>query len=254
MKKFVNLFVFVALVVLCTGVAFAAEGDYILKDRQVYRVDGGKETLLEDEEAQWAGTDAGIWAMILVDPELSEEMKGSEAGIYFFRGEEAKPAGFLPMKNAGSCALEFSPSGEKVLISCGGEAKRQLGYYVIDAEKKTFTQKTVFDSAGRFFWLDPHRFVFGSVDEEKGNRMKDWQYRGNEAWWCSVAMYDTLEESATVFGEAAATETRNFVVTGIDEESGTMEIWEHFVKDAKDWEDEAKIEERDFRIPIPAAG
>lgn len=256
MKKFVSLFVLAALTV-CAGTAFAAEGDYIIRGRQVYRVDSGKETLLEDEEVQSAGTDGtddGLWAWILVDPELSEEMKGSEPGIYFFRGAEAKPAGFLPMKGAGTCALEISPSGEKLLISRGGEAKRELGYYLVDAENKTFTQKRLFDSAGRFFWIDPHRFVFGSVDESNGTRMKDWEYRGNEAWWCSVAMYDTVEETASVFEKAAATETRNFVVTGIDEESGTMEIWEHFVKDAKDWADESKVENRDFRIEIPAAG
>ena len=254
MRKF---FVLLLAFTLLSGAAFAAEGDYILKDRQVYRVDDGKETLLEDEEAVWVGTDGtddGLWAWILVDPELSEEMKDSEPGIYFFRGLEAKPAGFLPMKGAGVCALEISPSGEKLLISAGGEAKRELSYYVIDAENKTFTQKTVFDSAGRCFWIDPHRFVFGSVDEEKGNRMKDWEYRGDEAWWCSVAMYDTIEESASIFGQAAATETRNFTVTECDRDSGTLEIWEHFVKDAKDWEDEAKIEDRDFRIEIPAAG
>ena len=253
MKKFVSLFVLAGLVVLCAGAALAAEGDYILKDRQVYRVDGGKETLLEDEEAQWAGTDAGVWAMILVDPELSEEMKGSEAGIYFFRGEEAKPAGFLPMKNAGTCALEFSPSGEKVLISCGTDTKRDLGFYLIE-DGCRFVKKASFSSLGRFFWIDPHRFVFGNVDESKGPRMKEWTFRGNEGWWCSVAMYDTLESELTVFEEATATSTRNFVVTGCDDESGTLEIWEHFVKDEKDWEDEGKIEERDFRIPIPAAG
>ena len=252
-----KLFAALLAVVLAAGAAVAAEGDYILKDRQVYRVDGGKETLLEDEEAAWVGTDGtdeGLWAWILVDPDLSEEMKGSEPGIYFFRGADAKPAGFLPMKGAGMCVLEISPSSEKMLISQGGEAKRELGFYVVDAAKKTFTKKKSFVSAGRFFWLDPHRFVFNSVDESKGTRMKDWEYRGEEALWCSVAMYDTIEDTTSVFDEATATETRNFTVTGADDDSGKLEIWEHFVKDAKDWGDDSKVEDRDFKIDIPAAG
>lgn len=239
---------------LTAGAAFASEGDYILKDRQVYRVDGGKETLLEDEEVMWIGTDNGLWALILVDPELSEKMKGSEPGIYFFRGEEAKPAGFLPMKGAGSCAVEISPSGEKMLISQGGEAKRDLFFYLIDANKKTFVKKSSFVSAGRFFWIDPHRFVFNLVNEDKGHRMKDWEYRDNEAFWCSVALHDTIEETMNIFEEATATSTRNFTVTECDDDSGTLEIWEHFVENEKDWEDETKIQDRDFKIEIPAAG
>ncbi|MCR5346750.1 MAG: hypothetical protein K6E38_03155 [Fretibacterium sp.] len=245
------------LAVLCAGTALAKEGDYILKERKVYRVNNGRETLLEDEEVQWAGTDGtdeGLWAWILVDPELSEEMKGSEGGIYFFRGEEAEPAGFLPMEGAGISVVEISPSGEKLLVSRGAEAKRYVDLYIINTANRSFEKNVSFVSAGRFFWVDPHRFVFNSVDESKGPRMKDWKYRGNEAWWCSVALYDTLEESLSIFGEATATETRNFTVTVLDDETETLEIWEHFVKEKPDWEDERKVEDRDFRIPIPAAG
>jgi len=249
-----KIFPLLLIFLLTAGSAFASEGDYILKDSQVYRVDGGKETLLEDEETMWTGTDKGLWAWILVDPELSEEMKGSEPGIYFFRGEEAKPAGFLPMKGAGSSVVEFSASGEKMLISQGEELKQNLSFYLINADKKTFVKKASFVSAGRFGWIDPHRFVFNFVDEDKGHRMKDWEYRGNEAWWCSVALYDTLEETISIFEEAVATSTRNFTVTVFDEEGGTLEIWEHFVENEKDWEDESKVQDRDFKIEIPAAG
>ena len=241
--------------ILCRETARAAEGDYILKDRQVYRVDGGKETLLEDEEAQWAGTDGtddGLWAWVLVDPDMTEEMQGSEGGIYFFRGADAKPAGFLPMKDSGSCVVELSPSGEKMLISRGGEAKRELGFYLVDTANKRFVKKAAFTSAGRFFWIDPHRFVFSSVDERKGPRIKNWEYRGNEGWRCSVVLYDTIEGTRTVLKQA--TDTKNYIVTVCDEENGTLKIWEHFVKNVKDWNDEKKVKDRAFSIPIPAAG
>ncbi len=239
-------------VLFCVGAAWGAVGDYILKGNQVYRVDGGKETLLEDEEPVWKGTDAGLLAWVLVDPEQTEEMKGSEGGIYFFQGEERKPAGFLPLKNAGTCALEPSPTGEKMLISRGSESKRQLELYDADLKNNRFVRKAEFVSAGRFFWVDPLRFVFNSVDERKGPRVKNWQYRGNEGWRCSVVLYDTVEKSLTVLKQA--TDTRNYTVTECDGESGELEIWEHFVKKVKDWNDDTKVQSRDFRIPVPAAG
>ena len=99
MKK-VKLKVTAALLVLilAVGCAWAAEGDYLVKGDQVYRAEGGSQKLLADMEPQGRfSTDAGIWSWLLVDPELSDGMKGSESGVYFFRGEDDASAGFLPM-------------------------------------------------------------------------------------------------------------------------------------------------------------
>ena len=89
---------------LCTGVAWAAEGDYVIKDGNVYRMDGGKEKRME-EDVHSTLTEKGAYSWILVDPKLSEEMKGSEAGIYLLKGQENTPAGFIPMEDAGICQL-----------------------------------------------------------------------------------------------------------------------------------------------------
>ena len=240
MRKF---FVLLLAFTLLTGVAFAAEGDYILKDRQVYRVEKGKETLLEDDEPQFFNTDAGMWAWILVDPELSEGMKGSKPGIYFFLN--GKPVTFLPMEQAGACMMEFSPSGEKLLISRGTEVWQDLMLYFIEDGK--FVSKKSFISAGHSFWIDPHRFLFTSVDKNKGPRTKD-----GDDWWNSPALYDTVFEELTVLKEA--TETKNYFITGYDHDTGVIDLNEASVKDTKDWGDPDKIKYKEITVETPAAG
>ena len=230
---------------LCTGAAWAEMGDYVLKDGKVYRVDGGKEKLLPDDEPQRFNTDAGLFSWILVDPELSDGMKGSKTGIYFFLGEDEKPLAFLPMEQAGACMMEFSPSGEKMLISRGVEVWQDLMLYFIEGGK--FVKKKSFVSAGHSFWIDPHRFIFTSVDKSRGPRTKD-----EDDWWNSLSMYDTIEDELTVLKEA--TEKKNYFITGYDEDKGVIELNEASVKDKKDWSDPDKIEYKEITVEIPAAG
>ena len=219
---------------------------YILKDGNIYRVDGGKERLLEDESPQSGATDAGLWSWVQVDPEY-EGMEGSEGGVYFFRGEDERPAGFLPIENAGACMLEFSPSGEKLLISRGTEAKQDLGYYVVNAAKKSFVRKKTFSSMGPVAWIDPHRFIFTAIDEKKGRRPGS-----EDTWWYSAALYDSVEDDLIIIKEA--TETKNYMITGCDHEEGTLDVNEASVKDKKDWGDDNKINYKESTVPIPAAG
>lgn len=225
--------------------AWAAEGDYLLKAAKVYRVDGGKERLLEDAEPQRQVTDAGLFSWILVDPE-AEGMEGSESGIYLFLGED-RSAGFLPMKDAGSCMVELSPSGEKMLTSCGEEIKQDIGVYLVDAANKSFIKKKSLVGRIHPFWIDAHRFLFTAIDESKGLRGG-----AEDAWWYSAALYDTAEDELIVLKEA--TETRSYMVAGCDHDEGMAEISEASVKDEKDWANVDKIEYEDISVPIPAAG
>ncbi len=222
----------------------AAES-YVIRDGKACRVTDGKETILEDDEAQFFNTDAGMWGWLLVDPELSEGMKGSKSGIYFFLNDA--PVTFLPMEEAGACMMEFSPSGEKLLISRGTEIKQDLGYYVIDIAAKKFDKKKSFVSAGHSFWIDPHRFLFTSVDEKKGKRDK-----AGDQLWDSVALYDTVFEELNILKEA--TETKDYFITGYDHDNGTIDVSEGSVKDKKDWNDPDKINYRDITVETPAAG
>ncbi len=247
--KNVKLRVTAALLVLilAAGCAWGAEGDYLVKGDQVYRAEGGAQKLITDMEPHGRiNTDAGIWSWLLVDPELSDAMKGSESGVYFFRGEDDAPAGFLPMKNAIACMLEFSPSGEKLLISNGNEAKQDLGYYVLE-ESGHFVKKAAFVSAGYVFWIDPHRFLFTVIDAKKGPRSKT-----GDDWWYSAALYDTVENELTVIKKA--TPVKNYIISGCDYEGGTMDITEGSVKIPGDWSKPGRIKYRELNVPIPAAG
>ncbi len=245
MKKFAFLGATALLTIAAAGCA--GEGDYLIKGDQVYRAESGAQKLIADMEPQGRfNTDAGIWSWLLVDPELSDGMKGSESGVYFFRGEDDAPAGFLPVKNAAACMLEFSPSGEKLLICRGDEAKQDLGYYVLD-ESGRFVEKASFVSAGHAFWIDPHRFLFTVIDAKKGLRSKT-----GDDWWCSAALYDTVESELIVIKKA--TPLKNYIISGCDHEGGTMDITEGSVKIPRDWSKPDRIKYRELNVPIPAAG
>ena len=245
MKKSAYLCALVLLI--CSASAWGTVGDYIIRDDRVYRIAGGRQTLVEDASFDSAKTDAGLWSWLLVDPDLSDGMKGAETGVYFFRGKEYAPVFFLPMEHAGACMMEFSPSGEKLLICHGEEVRQDLGYYVLEEAAQGFVKKGSFVSAGHAFWVDPHRFVFTAIDTKKGPRTK-----AGDDWWCSPSLYDTLEKELTVI--IKATLTKNYFIGGYDDEGGTLDINESSVKNPKDWGNENKIKYKELTVPIPAAG
>ncbi len=231
----------------CVDVVQAAEGDYLLKDGKAYRADGDMERLLEDAEVQRTDTGAGLWSWIVVDPGQSAGMQGSESGICFFRGVDARPAGFLPVaEEAGSCRLYFSPSGDKLLVSWGYEYIRHLSLYLIDKEKG-FVKKASFEVAGTPFWVDPQRFAFNAVDAKKGLRAEG----KFDSWWSSVTLYDSMTNSLTVLKQA--TSTADYVITGFDQETGALEIMESTVEEAKDWADDDAVRDREIRLTVPTA-
>ena len=245
MKKSAYLCALVLLI--CSASAWGTVGDYIIRDDRVYRIAGGRQTLVEDASFDSAKTDAGLWSWLLVDPDLSDGMKGAETGVYFFRGKEYAPVFFLPMEHAGACMMEFSPSGEKLLICHGEEVRQDLGYYVLEEAAQGFVKKGSFVSAGHAFWVDPHRFVFTAIDTKKGPRTK-----AGDDWWCSPSLYDTLEKELTVI--IKATLTKNYFIGGYDDEGGTLDINKSSVKNPKDWGNENKIKYKELTVPIPAAG
>ncbi len=246
-RDLLALFFAFVLAVPFAGAVQTAEGNYLLKDGKAYRVDGGRETLLEGVDAQRADTAAGPWSWIVVDPEQSDGMKGTESGICFFRGADARPAGFLPVaEEAASCRLYFSPSGDKLLVSWGHEYIQHLSLYLIDKEKG-FVKKASFKVAGPPFWIDQQRFVFNAVDAEKGPRAEG----KFDLWWSSVTLCDSMKDKLTVLRQATA--TADYAVTGCDRKSGALEIMESTVKDEKDWADEDKVDDKELRLPVPKA-
>ena len=233
---------------LCSGPALAAEGDFILKGGQAYRVDGGKKTPLKNCEPQEAQTETGTWSWIRVDSGESEEMKGSENGVYFFHGKEGKPAGFIPIKEeASSCRIYFSPSGEKLLLSWGMEYIQHLSLYVID-KNKGFINKASFDIAGPPIWIDHHRFIFNSVNTSKGLRAEG----KFDSWWTSVVLYDSAIDERIVIKEATA--TKDYSINDYNDSDGSIIILESSVKNKNDWKDDDKVKDVEIKVPAPAAG
>ena len=223
-----------------------AKTGYVLRDGKVYRVDGGKERLLENVEPQGISTEAGLWAWIMIDPE-TDGMEGSESGVQFFLGEDASPAGFLPVEDVEICAVHFSSLGDKLLIVAGAGSKQDVGFYLVDAANGGFVKKKSFASMGPAAWVDAHRFFFSAIDESKGF------VGGHEGiWWASPSLYDTAEDEAIVIRKATA--TRNSAIIDYDPEAGTLTIMEMSVEDEKDWPDEDKVEFQELTLSIPAAG
>ena len=239
---------------LAPGGAWAAENEYaspagtfLLEGGKVCRVDGDKMKPLEGVEPQRADTDAGLWAWIVTGPD-EPGMEGSESGVCFFRGEEGKPAGSLPIEGAADfCRVTFSPSGEKLLISWGGLPIKHLDLYFVDRDEG-LVKKASFDTLSPPLWLDPHRFAFSAVDRAKGPRAEG----RFDLWWSSIMLHDSATGETSAVREATA--TSDFDLTGCDPEAGTLNVTETFVKDAKDWEDEDEIDSREIAVPIPAAG
>ena len=228
------------------GGAGAAGSGVILRDGQVYRMDSGQKRLVEKVPFASVLTDKGVWSWMLVDPEANVEMKGAGSGHAFFRGEDDRPAGFLPLPNPRFCHPELSPSGEKLACFCGGD-ERRLSFYLAGADGRSFVRKASFCAESGVFWIAPHRFVFTLVDESKGLRSGNPERRD-----CSVALYDTIEEELTVLRQATA--TRDFACLGFDSASGKLYGVERSVKAEKDWSSESKITKQKIEIPIPAAG
>lgn len=234
-----------AMILLVASAALAGQETYILEDGMAYRVDAdGNKTLLEEELPGQHATEKGIYSWILVDPELSDAMKGSKSGFYFF-DEFETPLGFLPFEGAAYCDISFSPDGERFIVNFGTDVSQEIILYTFEALEK----KASFKAIGPGVWIDFARIALTLDDAEKGKRGKALD---QQEGWLSVALYDSLMEE--LFPVAEATETVDYMLIGINFESETLEILERSVEDVQDWNEEEKIQDTEISVPFPAAG
>ena len=217
-----------------------------LEGDMIYRIDkNGERTLLNEEEPGWCATESGTFSWILVDPELSDAMEGSESGIYFF-DESGMFWDFLPLEGAAYCDVSFSPDGERFLVSRGTDVSQTLFLYTFADMKR----HTAFDIVGPAVWMDFARFAFTLDDGEKGRRG---DALDQQEGWLSVMVYDCFMEE--LFPVQEATETQDYMLIGIDvDQQGVLYILERSVEGVEGWNDENAIEDREFSVPIPAAG
>lgn len=224
--------------------AMAAQETYVIKEGAIFRVKADGEAIELEEELGYCSTDNAMYSWLLVDPELSESMKGSESGIYFFN-ELDESLGFLPFEGAAYCNVSLSPGADMITINFGTDVSQELLLYTMDG----FEKKMTFQAVGDLSWLDPCRFVFTMDDAKKGSRG---DALDQQKGWLSVMMYDAAMEE--LFAISEATETEDYLLIGVNPEGEEVEVLKRWVKDVKDWGNDEKIKDATMSVPIPAAG
>jgi len=139
--------------------------------------------------------------------------------ITFFEGDEAD-------KNH----VIFSPGGEYMVLDRGTYADRF--YRIFNFE----TEEPVEEFYGMgLTWLDPERFAFTYIDEDKGNRSENADITG----WFSVAVYDAENDEFETLIDATANEDYHLI--DVDFDAGELIIQKFSVKNARE----------EIRVPIP---
>ena len=229
---------------LATMPACAGDDDYYMKDGRVCRSDTGKE--VPKHAIHSARTKHGTFLWIAALPEMSDEMQGTERGIYIFQKESEDLVGFLPLKAGMPSQVAFSASGEKLFTICDTDEGRELRYYEFD--KAGLSRKLTFQTIGHAVWIDRHRFAFTRNDMAKGPRTDTDKRSG----WLSAVMYDSADEFIVPIKEAA--ETEDFLFYSYDEKKFTLRILRRYVQDKSDWGKSGKVKETMLSESVPAAG
>ena len=139
--------------------------------------------------------------------------------------------------------VQFSPDGKQFILGSGTYVERVYELYKFEGLNP---QKTFYGTS--LTWVGPNRFAFTFIDASKKARHEGADFSG----WLSVVVYDSAVDLLTTVAEA--TKTEDFMLDGLDDETGELSITKFFVKDEKDWADEEKRETEDISRPIPAAG
>ncbi|MDR1978391.1 MAG: hypothetical protein LBQ42_06625 [Synergistaceae bacterium] len=236
-------------VALAASTAFAAEETYVLEGETVYRVRDGKKTLIENAEVRSQRIDSGAGGGIFwftVDSQASEVMAGSKSGVYFF-DDKGKALRFLPYDYAFTIGdIVFSDDGKQMVLDTGTWIVRV--FFLYDFE--SLRQKAEFTGMGQVFWLDGNRFAFTMVEPDAEPRPSATDFDG----WTSVVAFDTLDGRNVTIPVMKATETQNYLLTGVNPDKRELQITESSVKDKKDWVDMEKVKDKELSVPYPATG
>jgi hypothetical protein len=213
-------------------------GAFAIKDGRVHK--GG--TALDCEVNEIPPEVEGpirFWSVFGTD--TSEAVKENETGVWFFT-EGGGALTFVPLESEYECqGVIFSPGGGSFVLVKGSGARSDMFFEVYGEGTEKMAEFG--GIRGEIEWIDPARFVFTSIGEGT---------RGDGGLYLSVSMYDAAAKELTVLKEAAG--TRNFALGGVAEDGSAVTVIEQSVKSEKDWADEGKIETREIRVEIPAAG
>ena len=228
-----------------------AAGDYAVSNEKVlYK---GKE--LTDVVANKAeisqsadGASSPIYYWAVTDTEVIEGLPAADLGVRFFDKDGAEIF-FIPLEVSADCQdVIFSPDGQWLLLMGGSPMRSDKVfalYKFLDPNRNG-----EFDSfAGAFVWIDPIRFVYTRIDDTRDLGTADGSGYGLKL---SVVLFDTATYDSTVLKEAD--ETHNYYVDGLIKNESAVNVTEESVATEKDWGSEDKLQSREIRVEIPAAG
>jgi hypothetical protein len=262
MKKLICVLTVLTIAALVSAIfpaaAAAAPGEnaFVVRDGEWRRESGGK---LLDAPTPNGGisTDAGWVYWLYANPEMSDEAKGAERGLYFY-SEKAKEYSFMPLEAENVNDVHFSPDGQMFIVEGPGEMEmNDISLELFAFADKSSRFKTA-KAAQSPQWIDAGRFVFARNESKTPrDRPDDYPPEG-----ISAVMFDAISGKETVL--KAATETSDFSVGVLDEDTGDTMILsedgnnilltETYVDSPKDWADPDKSKERAIKVPVPAAG
>jgi hypothetical protein len=248
-KKFSFGIIFCAALLLFCFAAYSADtGAFSLKGGRVHK--GGAELDCEVNEVP-RGTEGPVRYWSAFGESAGGSVTEDETGVRFF-SQDGACLMFVPLESEYECQnVSFSPGGggKNFVIESGSQMRPDITYKVYGGDAE---QTAEFDGIrGEFAWIDQVRFVMTRIDDTRdGDDGVFIRHRGGLR--VSVVMYDTAAGEAVVLKEA--TDTRNFWFVEVIGDGNAVTVTEGSVKSEKDWADEEKIETREIRVEIPAAG
>lgn len=230
--------------------------DFMIQSGEWRRQSGGKLLDAPTPNGGYA-TESGWVYWLYANPEMSDEAKGTERGLYFY-SEKDKQYSFMPFEAENVNALHFSPDGAMFVVEGPGELEmNDVSLELFTLVDKTSRFKTV-KAAMTPQWIDARRFLFTRNEPgQPRDRPDDYPSEGT-----SAVMFDAISGEETVL--KAATATSDFSVGALPEDApdlvilsedgGEILLTETLVDSPKDWADPDKAKERVVKVPVPAAG
>ena len=233
----------VCLAICCAAVSRVSAGSgYTLKKGIVY-LDGEKQQCELKAVAPGIADNIRYWGVF--------ENEG-EALVCFFPSNGACLT-YLSIESAHACQdIFFSPDGKRFLLMEGSGIRPDVTYVLYEvAEVVTEKKAEISGIRENVQWIDPMRFVMTRIDDiREGWRVFNLAYGVR----LSVVLHDAAAAETIVL--KGSTGTQNYWFSKVVKDGKAVTVTEEFVKSEKDWgdEDEKKIERREIRVAIPAAG
>jgi len=249
MKKML-LGVTIALGILAFA-AYAETSDisvFSLKDGSIYRGGVALDCYVNEVPSEIDGP-IRYWSVL--GPDVSDAVLENETGVWFF-AQDGACLTFVPLESEyGYQDIVFSPDGGKFVLATGSGMRPDVFFEVYGEGTEKLAE--LIGVIGQLAWVDPLRFVFTLIDEDMDDDIREGAFHGLAYdMYLSVAMYDTAAMEMTVLKKA--TGTQNFLFDEVIEDGNAVTVTEKSVKALEDWADDEKIEMREIRVEIPAAG